>query len=229
MIQIKGDRSLAGLKKKAIEVNMRLTSAYGRKRLELGDSPIDVLVETILSQNTTDVNSHRCFLALKERYVDWEELLDEDWRRVAQIIRSGGLSEIKSKRIIGALNHIKEERGALNLDFLSELGPEEADEWLSQMDGVGQKTRSIVLLFGFGMPAFPVDTHVHRVSRRLGLIGERTGREQAESDLSLLVPTEEYYNAHLNLIEHGRRVCRARGPDCHNCILADLCSNPSRL
>ncbi len=192
----------------------------------LGDDPVDVLVETILSQNTTDVNSHRCFLALKQKYSRWEELLDEDWREVAELIRSGGLAEIKSKRIIGALRYIVEQRGALDLGFLAALSAEEADEWLSAIHGVGKKTRSIVLLFAFGKAAFPVDTHVHRVSRRLGLIGGRTGREQAESELSELVPPAKYYSMHLNLIEHGRKVCRARNPSCESCLLSDVCSNP---
>ncbi|MCJ7606565.1 MAG: endonuclease III [Thermoplasmata archaeon] len=218
-------RTLMRLRKKAIEVNRRLTEGYGRHHLELDDDPIAVLVETILSQNTTDVNSHRCFLALKRRYSDWGELLQEDWHAVALIIRTGGLAEIKSKRIIGALNHIMDKRGSLSLDFLAELELDAADAWLSEIHGVGKKTRSIVLLFAFGMAAFPVDTHVHRVSMRLGLICQRTSRERAESDMSLLVPPEEYYNMHLNLIEHGRRVCRARNPGCSGCILSDLCEN----
>jgi endonuclease-3 len=206
-------------------VNRKLTEAYGEKSACQGEDPVDTLVETILSQNTTDVNSHRSFLALKKAYPDWHGLLGEEHATVAGIIRSGGLPDIKAGRILEALEFINMERGRIELDFLRGMAPAEADRWLAQMKGVGPKTRSIVLLFSLGMAAFPVDTHVHRVTQRLGLIGQRVGRERAQEELGALVPESQYYNFHINLIEHGRAVCRARRPACGACIISGLCDH----
>ena len=212
------------LRKKANEVNSVLTSAYGRRSRRSNADPLDTLVATILSQNTSDVNSHRAFRRLKDRYPDWEPLLHADPSEVASVIRSGGLADIKAKRIIGALNRVMEEAGSLKLAFLSKMPTKEAAEWLSSIDGIGPKTAAIVLLFSFGKPVFPVDTHVHRVSGRLGLLSPRATRERAQKELEALVPEEEYYNMHLNLIEHGRRRCRARNPFCDICEMSRLCT-----
>jgi len=144
---------------------------------------------------------------------------------VAAIIRSGGLAEIKAKRIIGALRRLKSEHGKITLDFIVGMTPEEAEAWLASIDGVGPKTAAIVLLFSFGMPAFPVDTHVFRVSKRLGLVDDRSSREGAQKELSRLVHPSAYYSMHLNLIEHGRRTCRPRTPLCKDCILSELCNH----
>jgi endonuclease-3 len=214
---------------KAESVRKLLLSIYGRPRVTRRADPVDTLVETILSQNTTDVNSHKSFQALKRAYPSWDRLLDEDTDRVAAIIRSGGLADLKAERIQGALRHILHSRGRLELDFLREMSVVEADEWLSGIKGVGPKTRAIVMLFSFGMPAFPVDTHVHRVSRRLGLIGEKVSREKAQEELAQLVPEQEFYAFHINLIEHGRRVCAARRPLCPECRLRDKCAHYAAL
>lgn len=211
------------MKKRAMKVDQILTRVYGRKELELDDNPLDTLVETILSQNTTDKNSGRAFRKLKDAYPKWERMLGEDPKKVAKIIRSGGLAGIKAARILDALEFINRERGALNLDFLRDMGSDEAEAWLGQMKGVGPKTRSIVLLFALGMPAFPVDTHIHRVTRRLGLIGSKATREQAQAELAKLVPREEFYNFHIDIIEHGRAVCQARKPKCNFCKISQLC------
>lgn len=213
------------LRKKAALVDRILTETYGEKSACEGEDPVDTLVETILSQNTTDVNSHRSFLALKKEYDDWHRLLGEDHAVVSKIIRSGGLPDIKARRILDALEFINRERGRIELDFLREMSPAEADGWLAQMKGVGPKTRSIVLLFSLGMPAFPVDTHIHRVTRRLGLIGPKVSRERAQEELGALVPESEYYNFHINLIEHGRAVCRARKPACDGCVISRACDH----
>ncbi len=214
------------MERKAALIDRILTRAYGEEHEAPGGDPVDTLVETILSQNTTDINSHRSFLALKAEYPDWSGILGEDPSRVAQVIRSGGLPDIKARRILDALEFIRRERGRIELDFLRAMPPAEADQWLAQMKGVGPKTRSIVLLFSLGMPAFPVDTHVHRVTLRLGLIGPKVTREAAQTILGAMVPRSRYYSFHLNLIEHGRAVCRARNPRCHECVLAEHC--PSR-
>jgi endonuclease-3 len=212
------------LRRKSSSIDRRLATIYGRDKLTLGeDDPVDTLVETILSQNTTDKNSHRAFLALKAAYPTWEPLLRAEPVIVAKIIRSGGLAAMKAERIVSALRFIKDERGRFELDFLREMSTADADAWMAQMKGVGPKTRAIVLLFSLGMPVFPVDTHVHRVSRRIGLIGPRTSREQAQVDLASLVPSGKYYSFHINLIEHGRAVCRARNPRCQDCVVSNLC------
>ncbi|HIH01970.1 TPA: endonuclease III [Thermoplasmata archaeon] len=211
------------LRRKAIVVNDSLASTYGREELPPGENPVDTLVETILSQNTTDLNSHKAFKRLKARFPEWEELLDADPSLVADIIRSGGLADIKARRIIGALKRVKSETGRLSMDFLSERSPSEAMEWLSSIDGVGPKTAAIVVLFSFGKPAFPVDTHIFRVGRRLGLISQSASRESAQKELEGLVPEEEFYSMHINLIEHGRSKCRPRNPKCSECELSEYC------
>jgi len=216
-------QATGALAKKAVRIDEILTSLYGRQEAEAGGDPLDTLVETILSQNTTDANSHRSYLALKKKYPRWERMLGEDPDKIARIIRSGGLAPMKARRILAALDFIRDTRRELDLGFLSRMSPADAEAWLGQMKGVGPKTRSIVLLFSLGMPAFPVDTHIHRVTRRLGLIGEKTSREGAQTELVKLVPKAEFYNFHINLIEHGRAVCRARNPQCEKCEISRLC------
>jgi endonuclease-3 len=142
---------------------------------------------------------------------------------VVEAIRPAGLANQKGPRIQGALRFITEQRGELDLDFLADWPVEEAKAWLSSIKGVGPKTAAIVLLFSLGRPAFPVDTHVHRVTRRLGLIGPRVSREKAHDELEQLVAPEDYYAFHLNLIRHGRQVCASRKPRCQDCLLHDLC------
>jgi len=218
-----GTPKVQTLRKKAQSVDEVLTRLYGRQDVDQVADPLDTLVETILSQNTTDANSHRCFRSLKKAYPNWNRILDEDPTTIASIIRSGGLADIKAERILAALNFIKRKRGRLELDFLRDKTPSEADEWLSRIKGVGPKTRGIVLLFSLEMPAFPVDTHIHRVTKRLGLIGPRVSREKAQHELALLVPSREYYSFHINLIQHGRMVCHPRKPECVMCKISRYC------
>jgi endonuclease-3 len=219
----------AVLRRKAAKIDRILTIIYGRKEVELDENPLDTLIETILSQNTTDKNSHRAFLALRKAYPSWNDMMGEDSVKIAKIIRSGGLAGIKASRILDALDFIKRERGALDLSFLREISPRMAESWLAQMKGVGPKTRSIVLLFSLGMPAFPVDTHIHRVTRRIGLIGQKATRERAQTELATLVPRAEFFNFHINLIEHGRAICKARRPRCSVCRISGYCDFFVRL
>lgn len=212
------------LTKRAAEVDRILTEIFGRQEVEGADDPLDTLIETILSQNTTDMNSHKAFLALKKEYPGWEALLTEKPSTVAAIIRKGGLAMIKAERIIEALRFIRRERGRLELDFLKKMTPREAESWLARIKGVGPKTRGIILLFSLQMPAFPVDTHIHRVTKRIGLIGPKVSREEAQEVLAGLVPQSEYYSFHINLIYHGRTVCQARNPKCPICRVSHLCS-----
>jgi endonuclease-3 len=186
--------------------------------------PISELVSTILSQNTNDVNRDRAFQELRERLPTWEQVRDADVEAVKDAIRIAGLANHKGPAIVRALQQISEERGELCLDFLQEMSIDEAKAWLTAIRGVGPKTAAIVLLFSLGMPAFPVDTHVHRVTGRLGLIGPKVTREKAHVVLEELLPIETYYPFHLNVIRHGRQVCHARKPLCESCALRVLCA-----
>jgi len=221
-------REAKALRAKAARIDGIITNLYGRKEIEGEEDPVDTLIETILSQNTTDKNSHRSFQALKRNYPRWEDMMQERPETIAGLIRSGGLADMKAERILSALEFIKRSRGELSLDFLHEMTPGQADSWLSQMKGVGPKTRGIILLFALKMPAFPVDTHIHRVTKRLGLIGHKVSRERAQAELARLASPEEFYNFHINLIEHGRAICQARRPKCSACKLRHLCDYYSK-
>jgi endonuclease-3 len=186
--------------------------------------PVSTLVSTILSQNTNDVNRDRAFERLRARFPTWEAVRDAGLEGLVKAVRPAGLAPTKAPRIQEALRRITAERGEISLDFLADLPLEEARAWLLSIPGVGPKTAAIVLLFALGRPAFPVDTHVHRVAWRLGLIPDRTSREKAHKLLERLVPPEIYYPFHLNLIALGRSVCHARGPECARCILQNQCA-----
>ncbi|OGS56823.1 MAG: hypothetical protein A3K60_06990 [Euryarchaeota archaeon RBG_19FT_COMBO_56_21] len=217
------------LRRKATKIRLMLAKEYGIESVELDQNPLDTLIETILSQNTTDKNSSRAFKALKSHYPTWESLRGENPKAVAKIIRSGGLAVIKAERILSALEFIASEKGNLDLNFLRGMGSPEAEQWLGRIKGVGPKTRSIVLLFSLGKPAFPVDTHIHRVAKRVGLIGPKTSREAAQTELARLVPVEDFYSFHINIIEHGRAVCQARRPKCGVCRISRFCDYFNRL
>jgi endonuclease-3 len=213
----------AALREKYRRISAKLIALYGKPEWKPRYAPIDELVDCILSQSTTDANRDRAFAALKARFPDWESVRDAPTEAVVEAIRPAGLANQKAPRIQNALRHITRERGSLTLDFLAEMETEAAKAWLTAIDGVGPKTAAIVLCFAFGKPAFPVDTHVYRVSKRLGLIGEKVSAEAAHAELEALIPPEEYYPAHLNLIAHGRALCRARKPHCERCPLTDEC------
>ena len=200
-----------------------LLSTYGDHPWRPSD-PVATLVSTILSQNTNDVNRDRAFERLRERFPTWEAVRDAPVDELVEVVRPAGLAPTKAPRIQEALRRVSEERGEIEIGFLGEMGVEEARAWLLDIPGVGPKTAAIVLLFALGMPAFPVDTHVHRVTRRLGLIPDKTSREKAHDLLEALAPAEIYYVFHLNVIEHGRAVCRARKPKCDACVLQDGCA-----
>jgi endonuclease-3 len=199
-----------------------LEEIYGVPEIEDFD-PVDLLVMTILSQNTSDTNSLRAFGHLKSAYADYEEILTATEEDVAEEIRAGGLAKIKAKRIKETLQKIKTDAGAITLGFLADLDKNKAREYLLTLPGVGPKTAAVVLLFAFGFPFMPVDTHVYRVSRRLGMVAEEANIERAQSILEENVPPAKYLSLHLNLLKHGRRICRARGPKHEECALRRFC------
>lgn len=214
----------AELAQRAVQIHLRLLDVYGYPVWRNPLPPLDELVSTILSQNTNDANRDRAFETLKRLFPRWEGVRDAPAESIIQAIRPAGLANQKGPRIQAVLRAISAERGALDLDFLQDLPLEQARAWLTRFKGVGPKTAAIVLLFSLGRPAFPVDTHIYRVTGRLGLRPEKMTVEEAHSHLEALFPPETYYAAHLNLIRLGREVCRARKPVCAACPVRLLCN-----
>lgn len=184
---------------------------------------LDELVSTVLSQNTNDTNRDRAFSALKQAFDNWEMVRDAPASAVIEAIRPAGLANQKGPRIQEILRAITEQRGSLDLSFLGDMPLEDARQWLMQFKGIGPKTAAIVLLFSFGLPAFPVDTHIYRVTGRLGLRPMRMSVEDAHKHLEKLFSPDEYGPAHLNIIRLGRQVCHPRKPDCPACPVRHLC------
>jgi endonuclease III len=211
------------LVKRAVQIHERLLEVYGEPVWRNPLPAIDELVSTILSQNTNDINRDRGFTALRATFPTWEEVRDAPAEAVVDAIRPAGLANQKGPRIQQVLRSITEERGSLDLLFLADLPVEEARAWLTRFNGVGPKTAAIVLCFALGKPAFPVDTHIYRVTGRIGLRPEKMNVEQAHPHLEALFPPETYYPAHLNLIRLGREVCTARRPYCERCPVIQLC------
>ena len=214
----------AALHSKASVVVELLREVYGRQTPTQRLSPTDSLVATILSQHTSDRNSHAAFLRLKRRFRRWSEVLEVAPKELSEVIRCAGLANIKAVRIQAALQSIEVRFGAPDLDFLRTTDMHDAREILLSLPGVGPKTAACVLLFACGQPALPVDTHVHRVSKRLGLIGPRDSADKAHDVLEALIPAEDVYDFHVNLIAHGRKVCQARIPRCAECALRPHCN-----
>jgi len=211
------------LARRARAVHKRLLDFYGYPKWRNPLPPLDELVSTILSQNTNDLNRDVAFNALKERFATWEEVRDAPRRQVKDAIRTAGLANQKAPRIQLALRAITKKRGELSLEFLRDLSAEEAKAWLTQFKGVGPKTAAIVLQFSLDKPAFPVDTHIYRVTGRIGLRPGKMNVEKAHAYFEELFPPEDYYTAHLNIIRLGREICVARKPRCPECPLQDLC------
>ncbi|MCA2000388.1 MAG: endonuclease III [Chloroflexi bacterium] len=211
------------LKSRALAIHERLLSVFGKPLWRSPLPALDELVSTILSQNTNDLNRDRAFEALQKKFPTWEAVRDAKPQEVIEAIRPAGLANQKGPRIQQVLRSIAEERGSLNLDFLSDLPTEEARAWLMKFNGVGPKTAAIVLCFSLNKPSFPVDTHIYRVSGRIGLRPESMTVEQAHPHLESLFPPGAYYAAHLNLIRLGREICGARKPACARCPIRDLC------
>jgi endonuclease-3 len=200
-----------------------LRKEYGQRQWQPGQDPLSSLIATVLSQNTSDVNSHRAFAALVNRFGSWESAAAADVNELAEAIRAGGLADIKARRIQLILRQIRDGQGSLDLSFLNGLSLAEAKAWLRGLPGVGPKTAGCVLLFSLGRPAMPVDTHVYRVAKRLGLIDAKASVEMAHEILESLVPPKNVYEFHILMVEHGRRTCKAQRPRCAACVLRELC------
>ena len=211
------------LKAKTLVVHKVLLDVYGEPQWRPHLDPISELVSTILSQNTSDINRDRAFDRLRARFATWEEARDGPVAEIEEAIRPAGLAQQKAPRIKRALQFVTEQQGELSLEFLKEMPVDEAKDWLTQINGIGPKTAAIILLFSLGVPAFPVDTHVHRITRRLGLIGPQVSAEKAHGILEGLISPDLYYPFHLNVIRHGREICHARNPKCEICPLQEPC------
>jgi endonuclease-3 len=209
------------------EVIELLEQEYGPREWHADRDPIDVLVGTILSQNTSDTNSGRAFASLKASFHGWEAVASAPIGHIARVIKSGGLNQIKAIRIKQVLKQIKTEQGRISLDSLKSMNMAEAEDYLMLLPGVGHKTASCVLLFSLGKPSLPVDTHVFRVAKRLGLVDSKTSIDKAPRLLQEQIPSSRVYQFHVHMIEHGRRICRARQSRCNRCILR--CTCPSSL
>ena len=214
---------MTDLSNKALKVHKKLLEVYGEPVWRNPLPPVDELVSTILSQNTNDVNRDRAFDSLRAKFPTWEQVRDADTDEVIEAVRVAGLANQKGPRLQQVLRDITAERGSLDLSFLANMPLEEARDWLTKFKGVGPKTAAIVLLFSLDKPAFPVDTHIMRVTGRLGLRPEGMNAEKAHGYLEDQFPVDAYYPVHLNLIHLGREICQARTPECSQCPLRELC------
>jgi endonuclease III len=197
---------------------------YGIPKWKRSGTAMDCLILTILSQNTNDRNSLEGFRRLKAKYPTWEDAAAAPVRGIAASIRIAGLNNQKSRSIKDVLKIVRETRGSYRLSFLKSMPIKEARAWLLSLPGVGPKTAACVLMFGFGRPVFPVDTHIHRLTKRWGIIDDKTSANHAHEELQALTPDEWIYPLHILIIRHGREICHARKPECAHCALLRLCS-----
>ncbi len=207
----------------ANKIHQLLVKEFGHPVWRPHLQPVGELVSTILSQNTNDTNRDAAYETLLARFPQWEQVRDAPEDQIIDAIRIAGLANQKGPAIQNALRQITEERGKIDLDFLKKLTSQEASHWLESLKGVGPKTAAIVLLFALDMPAFPVDTHVYRVTGRLGIRPARMSPTKAHQYLAEQFPPETYYPVHLNLIKLGREICKARQPLCQQCPLSEIC------
>ncbi|MBS1790077.1 MAG: endonuclease III [Acidobacteria bacterium] len=204
-------------------ITQNLEATYGVPHNESLEDPLDELIATILSQSTTNINSHRAFASLKTRFPDWEQARRSRPASIASAITSGGLANVKSVVIKNVLNEILGRRGNLDLSFLKTVPLEAARSFLLSLKGVGPKTAACVLLFSCKRPVFPMDTHIFRILRRMGFLPEKISDAVAHQMIEKLIPAQKFYSLHINLITHGRRVCHPKTPRCEQCSLIEHC------
>ncbi|MDT4968632.1 MAG: endonuclease [Acidobacteriota bacterium] len=200
-----------------------LERTYGVPVNKRSSDPLDMLIAVILSQATSDTNSDRTFAALKKRFPTWESLLRARISTIVSTIRSGGLANQKAVVIREVLQQIKEEHGTLDLGFLHDVSPEQAVDYLSQFRGIGPKTIACTLLFACRKEVFPLDTHIFRVLRRIGIVPQKCTDRHAHEIMNGIVPKGKFYSFHVNLIRHGRKLCRPREPLCERCPIVEYC------
>ncbi|MDX1992209.1 MAG: endonuclease III [bacterium] len=200
-----------------------LREVYGPLEWMPGQNAMDELVSCILSQNTNDANRDRAFYALKGHYESWEDIVNAPIEELIDVLRPAGLANQKAPRIQKVLEFIRDQFGTYDIDFLKDMPLDEAKQWLTNLDGVGPKTAAIVLCFSFNLPAFPVDTHIHRVGMRIGFLPEKITADKAHPVMEAIVPPEGHYAFHIYLIRHGRDTCTARRPYCERCPLTAHC------
>ncbi len=210
-------------KRKTEKIVAALEERFGVPKWPGPSDPLDALIQTMLSQNTNDTNSGRAYEQLRQRFPTWEEANAADVQKIADAIRVGGLANLKAERIKGVLAWLERTHGALDLDFIRDRKPDEAIRILGSLKGVGIKTISVVLMFACGAEIFPVDTHIHRITRRLGLAPENVSAEKVHEGMQDLVPKGKAYSFHMNLLKFGRTICHARNPRCDQCPLTEEC------
>jgi len=222
-------RTAPGLPARLREISGLLARRFGRPGICGHETaPVENLVLTILSQNTTDANRDRAYETLRKRFPSVQKLAAAKPADVEEAIRVGGLAKAKARSILGALSRLREERGGYSLEFLRSMPLAEARAYLTSFPGVGVKTANILLLFSFGLPAFPVDTHILRVTRRLGLVPPNADLSKAALSLEPHVKKDDHGPLHLNLIRLGRELCKPRAPLCPSCPLLTLCPEGAR-
>lgn len=200
-----------------------LENTFGKPNIQKKSEPLAMLINIILSQATSDANSKRTFENLKKRFSTWENVLAANETKIADTIRLGGLANQKAKVIKDLLRQIKEKHGTLSLEFLNEMPDAEARDYLLQFRGIGPKTVACTLLFSLQKEVFPLDTHIFRVLKRMGILPEKISDEKAHRFLDELVPQGNFYSLHVNLIRLGRTICRPREPLCEQCPLVEYC------
>lgn len=210
---------------KAAAVYEILLATYGARALVPRRSPMHELISTMLSHRTTHADEERAYQQMWERFGSWEAIAEADEVALTEAIAPSRYPESKAPRIRESVRRILAERGAATIDFLADLPLEEALAWLKSLPGVGIKTATLVLLFCFHKPVLPVDTHVHRISQRLGLIGPRVSAEAAHDQLLTLFPPDPYilYNFHKAMLRHGQQICTFNNPRCPRCPLKSWC------
>ena len=218
------DPSKTQLKRRVARAVKALEAAFGADTHHDTDDPLDCLIHCILSQNTTSANCQRAYESLRGRFPTWEQVLAARSTSIAKAIRMGGLANQKSVWIKDVLKEVGRRYGKLSLEALREMGDGEVIDALTPLQGVGLKTAAIVLCFACGRDVFPVDTHVHRVCKRLGFVSSQNSREQTFWDMAPLVPEGKANSFHLGLVRLGRTVCQARKPRCSECPAEGACA-----
>ncbi len=205
-----------------------LEEEYGIPERSSSKSPLDMLISTILSQNTSDINSRRAFDSLQQEYCSWEDVHEAPKDDVADAIRSGGLANQKSRRIHRVLSWLDQQHGSLSMEWICDEDPYDIIDQFTDIKGIGVKTISIVLCFYCRHDVFPVDTHVNRVAGRIGLVSEKSSPSRTFQKLDPIIPDGKSMSLHLNMIKHGREICTSRNPQCEGCIVLKLCNYGQR-